>query len=311
MVFFLGESNIESRDTLCLSILSPRAGIHMTTKDIKTIILKAVFTVPKFTLAKWQKLFQTHPDGHSVAVSTISGWKNGKQEMSFYYRNIFIRILCDIPELQEYQLGIRNAVLQAIGIGPHQKLYCELEIKDYEAFLKCVLNELPVKLAEGTNHTWKDISLPVLLEACAAKAEKLPAQTFAETAIAAENLWLTCLDDAAGRYKVAIAFWFQDISLQEIEERCAAFRQENPEYTMGYIFVTNDIPDELSLKVLEQHRIVFSKVDKPDISKEQESAAADNACLETAMLTEALADVILQRVRELNRIYRGFLRLVG
>ncbi|MGN1148070.1 MAG: hypothetical protein ACI4TB_06580 [Lachnospiraceae bacterium] len=270
----------------------------MTSEEMKKMIVKCIFSVPNLTLREWQDLLQSHPNGHSVAISTISGWKNGKQEMSFYYRNILIRVLCDTCEMQEYQQEIRDVILENVGIKPHEKLYAELLEKDYESFLKFVLNELPAKPMDEVDHIWDNIPTAALLELCAKKAEKL--QLPCKVEARAESLIMTCRQDAKQEpYRVAVGFLLGTFPIEIVEEKCIRFRRENMDCIISYLFVTIDVTDRLYSKILNEHKILLLQLDETVINN-----------INDYHLLNALADELLQKMRKINLTIEGIYHLL-
>lgn len=287
----------------------------MTTKEIKRVIVKSILTVPNLTLTEWQDLFKAHPKGHSVAVSTISGWRNGKQEMSFYYRNILIRILCDTQELQQYQQKIRETVLKNMGVKSCQKLYFKLQEKDYETFLKFALNEMSLQSTESGSYEWKDASMTDLLELCVKRAERIQSQPRFDAEICKDDLLFTYyFDNEIENYKVAAGFVLGEISADTLEESCIKFAQRNAGCLIGYIFVTTDVPDELYYKMLEEYRILFLKIDEMErkcAENPKNHIEKEGLCCDTTKLhhMENLVDEILRKMREMNRILTGLWHL--
>lgn len=233
----------------------------MTVHDIKKLIVKSIFSVPALTLRQWQRLFQSNLQGTSVAISTISGWKNGKQEMSFYYRNILIRLLCSACELTVYETEIRNTVLEELQIKSDSELYQILTGKSYEKFLKYVFNELPGEMLERKKRTWKDIPIEQLLEACVDGGGTLQVGSPFNIEMQGEGIILTsCHEGDKGHHKVAAIFLLGDVEMKQIAEKCEKLFLEVSDYNWGYAFVSGAVPKELQGMIWDKYHIMVQKI---------------------------------------------------
>lgn len=244
----------------------------MTTKEMKMGIVKTIFSVPELTLVEWQELYHKHPKGGNVATSSISGWKSGKQSMSLYYMNSFLRILCDSPIMQEYWKDIKLAVLAYLGIQKKYKVYYQLLECEFEEFAKYVLNQLTVEKAVSLRLVGEVVSATHVLELFSKRLEDLRPQFEFENNRPTDKLIATFHFDG-GDYKVAAGFFFGDIPEETMIERCRHFYETSEGCTARFVFLTIGAPEELCARISDEYHIVLTEISAGD--REEGVPAAD------------------------------------
>ncbi len=245
----------------------------MTTKEMKMGIVKTIFSVPELTLMEWQELFQKHPKGGNVAASSVSGWKSGKQSMSLYYQNSFLRILCDSPIIQKYWKDIQLAVLEYLGIQKKYKVYNQLLEADFEEFAKYVLNQLSVEKAVSLRLVGEVVSATNVLELFARRIEDLrPQFEFDKNRISDKLIIKFHFDN--GDYKVAVGFFFGEIPEIIMQERCMQFYKSSEGCKARFVFLTIGVPEDLCTRMSDEYNIILSVISAEDRKEEVPAAEA-------------------------------------
>lgn len=239
---------------------------------MKKGIVKTIFSIPELTLLDWQELFRKHPKGGDVAASTVSGWKNGKQSMSLYYRNSFLRILCDTPVIQNYWKEIQFAVVEYLGIKKKFKVYNQLLEADFEEFARLVLNQLTAEKAESIRLVGEVVSATNVLQLFGDKVEELRQQFDFDKEKHSDKLVMTYhFED--GDYKVAVGFFFGEIPEATMEVRCHHFYENSEGCQARFIFLTLGAPENLCARMTDEYGILLTKISAED--REESVPAAE------------------------------------
>lgn len=269
----------------------------MTTKEMKMGIVKTIFSVPELTLLEWQELFQKHPKGGNVAASSVSGWKSGKQSMSLYYQNSFLRILCDSPVIQKYWKDIQLAVLEYLGIQKKYKVYNQLLEADFEEFAKYVLNQLSVEKAVSLRLVGEVVSATNVLDLFTKRVEDLRPQFAFEKNRFGDKLIITFHFDN-GDYKVAAGFFFGDIPKETLEERCVQFYKSSEGCKVRFIFLTVGASEDFCIRMSDEYNIILTEINVED-RKEGTPAAEAYAAFAFKKLREVL--IMVEKCRKIGQ----------
>ena len=266
------------------------------------VIIKEIMLTAGLNIEAWNEIFRKNPNGRSISNSSISNWRQGKQKMGKHYIKIFIESLCEQEELRIFESAIRKRVMEFLKIKQYQKLYWDLNRMSYKEFLIYVLQELNWDNMCKCDYSWNEIPLAVLMDLCVQKARALYDKLQIWVEKENEGLLLTYKHGNGEKYKVIVGFLLGD---KEIKQKCVSISAAP--YLIKYLFVTQDVSDELYLEMLEKNNTFILKIDFYDL---EDVKVLENYIVENhSMLDEQswhfmnlIAELVLRKISEMNHV---------